>query len=880
MTRRYKEYSKRILELWVNAVQRHPTMVLIITALTTCLVLFYSVTHFKINVDVRGMISEKLHFRKLSNEFSRDFPTLTDTIVVVIDADTAELASSARRNLAARLRQEKGFFKTVYEPGGGTFFEKNGLLYLNVNALEDFADNMATAQPLIGLLSRDLSLRGLFSVLEKALSASKNRELKDRGINLLFDQMSRTLDSVAAGRSYQMSWQSVMIGEKEASEQRRQFIILRPYLEGGGLAAGEDALTAVRRAANNIVQETGGVKARITGDVALAHENMTEVRNSIGAATAASLFLVALILYFGLGGSGRLIFASLVTLIIGLIWTTAFAITFIGSLNMISVTFAVLFIGLGIDYSIQFCLRYRELVISGGLHRDSVLTTAKGVGRALFLSCMTTAIGFYSFLPTAYAGVAQLGLISGTGMFISFFANLTVLPALLTFLPVKEKKIRVVFRHERFLTVPYRYSRQIVIGALALGFGAVSLLPRVYFDYNPLNLYNRMSESVITVQELFNNPEAPPWTISVLVKGEKETRALAERLGRLKEAKMVVTLFDFVPENQSEKLGIISDVALIMPPGLKGATVHHLTHEENIRALNDFENALKESLSSSTGPANSSVARLYESIRKFKSQLHDPIRSAAAVGALEKSLLSNLPGLFERLETLLYATAFGLSDLPRDVVDQYVGVDGRYRIQVFPSENITNRKSLARFVRAVQAIAPDATDAPVTIYESGMAVVSSFRQAALYALIAITVFLLFEMRSLAITLLILVPLILAMVLTAAASVLLGIPLNFANVIVVPLLLGTGVHSGIIFILRYQIEPPRTGNMLRTSTARAILFSSLTTMISTGSLSFSSHRGISSMGILLTICFGFLIISTLVLLPALIEFFKGHFRIHE
>jgi uncharacterized protein len=862
----------------VNAVQHRALMVLILTIVSTCAVLYYSITHFKINVDMSGMISNKLHFRKLDSDFSKALPSLTDTIVVVIDADTAERAVSIRKGLAERLKQQKELFKSVYEPGGGTFFEKNGLLYLDINELEDFADNMAAAQPLIGFLSRDLSLRGLFSVLGMAVGQSKKEALKDSRIDLLFDQMSKTFDAVAAERPYQLSWQSIMLGEKEANEQRRQFIILQPYLEGDVLSSGEVALKSVWRIDDDLgLRESNGVRVRMTGDVALSHENLAEVKNSIGAATAVSLLLVTVILYIGLGGIGRLILASIATLVIGLIWTTGFALGFVGGLNMISVTFAVLFVGLGIDYSIQFCLRYRELIGSGTVQRDSILTTAKGVGRALFLSCVTTAIGFYSFLPTAYAGVAELGLISGTGMFISFFANLTVLPALLTLFPVKQEKISTVAFTKFFLNVPYTYSRQIVIGALVLGLGAVFLLPMVYFDYNPLNLYNQTSEPIITVKELFKNPEAPPWTASVLVRGTSETRKLAERLSGLKEVKMVVSLFDFVPEHQREKLGIISDTALIMPTNLNDVRVHHLTYEENIKALGGFEDALRKVLLSSTGSGNTSMRRLYESLQKFKAILHNPLKGFMAVEILEKNLLSNLPGLFGRLETSLRASTFGLSDLPRDLVDQYVAVDGRYRIQVFPRENVLDRQALARFVKSVQGVAPDATDAPVTIYESGMAVVSSFQQATLYALVAITIFLLFEMRSFFSTGMVLMPLVLAMLLTGAASVLLHIPLNFANVIVVPLLLGTGVHSGIIFILRYQTEPPQTGNMLQTSTARAILFSSLTTMISTSSLSFSVHRGISSMGIILTICFGFLIIATLILLPALLELSKNLFK---
>ncbi len=881
MIGRPRDYPKRLLEWWVASVQRHASLVIIITILATGGILFYSIDNFKINVDTSGMISEKLPFRKIEKDFSRAFPELSDTIVVVIDADTAERALSSRTRMAERLRKETAQFKTVYEPGGGDFFEKNGLLYLNVKELEDFADNIATVQPLFAILSQDLSLRGLFSVLEKALSTTEDTEALDKRIDLLFGRMSEAFESVVENRPYQLSWQGIMLGEEETVKQKRQFIILRPSLDLTKLSAAEVPLETVRRIVTELgINRTDEVRVHITGDVALSHENLLEVRNSVGAATLISLLLVAVTLYIGLGRSGRLVFASLATLLIGLIWTTGFAIAFIGSLNLISVTFAVLFIGLGLDYSIQFCLRHRELEASGLNHREGIITTARGVGRSLLVSCVTIAIGFYSFVPTAYAGVGELGLISGTGMFISFFANLTVLPALLTLFPIKGANDIPLRAPKKLLTFPYRHSKGIGIAAVLLGAGAALFFPGLYFDYNPLNLYDRKSEAISIIKELFKDPDSPPWTISVLAGDAGQAKELTKEMGKLKEVKMAISLPDFVPEDQSEKLGTISNIALYMPPKLNEASMKPLRYDQKIEALNSFENTLKKSLSSASKKNNASARRLYDGIERFKTLLTDPERSNNAFAGLEKSLLFNLPELFKRLETSLQATEFNASQLPQELVNQYRSVDGRYRVQVFPSEDIMNRDALERFVKAVRTAAPDATDAPISVYESGKAVASSFRQATFSALVVITIYLLIELRSLAVTVLILIPLILALLLTTAGSVLLGIPINFANVIVVPLLLGVGVHSGIIFILRYKTEPPEDGNMLKTSTARAVLLSTLTLIISTSSLSFSSHRGIASMGILLTLCLGFLILCILVLLPALLELSKDRLKIRE
>jgi uncharacterized protein len=868
-----RKYATRLLMWWVDFVQKKALPILIITVLLSVGILFYSVKNFSIDADISGMISEKLPFRRLEKDFSRAFPNLNNNIVVVIDADSAVRAIDARDRLSSGLEKEKKLFKSVYVPGGGAFFERNGLLYMSVDELQDFADNMSAAQPLIALISRDLSLKGLFSVVGKIAESSKEGELKDGRIDAMYREMSRAFDNATVHRPYDLPWQKIMLGDKGMAGQRRQFIILQPFSAGEGLSGGGREIDAVHELVKKLgLSDAPGLRVRITGDAALSYENMQAVSDSMGLATLASFLLVSLIIYIGLGRSGRLIFSALATLIMGLIWTTGFAVAFMGSLNMISITFAVLYIGLGIDYGIQFCLRYKELLDSGAEQEGVLVTTALSVGSGLFMSCVTTAIGFYSFIPTAYAGVAQLGVISGTGMFISFFANMTLLPAFLTLFPLKEAARPGNTVSRDLAGVPYKYSKAITAGSVIVALGAAFLLPRIYFDYNPLNLYSRTAESVITAKDLFKDTEAPPWTISVLARSEKEARGLAEKLGKLKEVKMAVTLFDFVPDHQSEKLGIISDMALFMPPDMDRAVVKRANYGDDDKALDALAETLKKSRSPSAG--NPGAAALYKSIERFKESLQNSRAGMKSFGLVENNLLSNLPGLFRMLSNSLKASPFDISDLPRGLVSQYVSVDGRYRVQVFPSENIMDNAALVRFVNAVRKVAPDATDAPVTIYESGRAIISSFDHATVYALAAITILLLIESGSVVMTLFILVPLIVAMLLTAAASVLLGIPLNFANVIVVPLLLGMGVHSGIIYILRYRSEPPADGNMLKTSTARSVLYSALTTMISTGSLAFSSHRGIASIGILLTLCLGFLIISALVTLPAVMNLWKG------
>jgi hopanoid biosynthesis associated RND transporter like protein HpnN len=512
---------------------------------------------------------------------------------------------------------------------------------------------------------------------------------------------------------------------------------------------------------------------------------------------------------------------------------------------------------------------------SGLGHHEAIVGTARGLGVSLLVCTLAAAIGFYSFLPTPYTGVSELGLIAGTGMLINLFATLTVLPALLTLLPLKTPKAKEFVPDRPLYRGPYKHAKAIVVGAIAIGIGTAFLVPKVYFDYNPLNLYDSHCDAVVTIKELFKNEMTCPWTISILTRNAKEAEEMVGRLKGLKEVKEAITITSFVPEGQSDKLAILSDIALFMPPGLETLKTEKLSYEEKVASLESLESSLKKVLSTARqkdGAYATSVSRLHRSLEGFKKALTHTENGKEILDKLEQSVLSYLPNLFHELKTSLRASAVKESDLPRELRSRYVTADGRHRVEVFPRENILEPDSLKRFVEAVSTLAPHSTDTPITIRAAGNAVVHSFLLATLYAFLAITLFMLIELKSVLDTALVLAPLVLSLLMTGAASVILDIPFNFANVIVIPLLLGTGVEV-VYFIHRFRTNPPPSGNMLETSTARALFFSALTTILSFSTLSFSPHRGMASMGKLLTLCIGFYMVTTFVFLPAVLKFVK-------
>jgi hopanoid biosynthesis associated RND transporter like protein HpnN len=588
----------------------------------------------------------------------------------------------------------------------------------------------------------------------------------------------------------------------------------------------------------------------------------------MGLVSLVSLGLVVALLALGLR-SLRLIVAMVATLFVGLLMTAGFATLAIGQLNIISVAFAVLFIGLSVDFGIHYALRYREGLSSVHGVTSTLARAAVGVGGALSLSAVTAAIGFFSFLPTAYRGLAELGLISGVGMFIALLCNLTVLPAMLSLLPVPERPVTgprssgtrpLGLRVSDLLA---RHPRAVLLAALGLGLAATAVSPFAWFDDDPLNLRDPKSESVAVLLELIDDPNIEPYAATVLADDTEALAGLLPVLAALPEVSQVDSLFSMVPEAQDDKLAVIEDMAIFLTPLLlppsAGSPPDERTRGEAARALAEAAMAL------SAATDNEDLARAARRLAAALAPLgQDPQRLAL----LERALFTWLSRLVDQIGQSLLAEPFGVDDLPERLRSRWLSADGRARIEIRPAEDLRDQRARRRFVRAVQSVAPNASGAPVVMTEGGRAVIGAYRQAAVTALLAITLLLAALLRQVVAVALVLAPLLLAAVLTVAATVLFGLPFNFANVIVLPLLFGLGVASGLHIVLRARQAGPQ--RVLLTSTPRAVLFSALTTVGSFGALALSSHKGTASMGLLLAIAIGLTIVCTLVVLPALLH----------
>jgi hopanoid biosynthesis associated RND transporter like protein HpnN len=851
-------FEARIAGL-VRACCAYPIATLLIAILLTVGAGAYGCRNFAIQTDTGKLISPDLPWRQRELQLDAAFPHQSDTLLVVIDAATPELADSAAKSLDAALANRPEQIKAVYDPAGGAFFETNGLLFLSVDEVQTTTDQLIRAQAFLGTLAADPSLRGLAQALGYIPQGVEDGAIAFKDFAKPLAQLASTIDDLLQGKPATFSWNALMTGEAPKPRELRRLIRVSPVLDFDALEPGAAATEIIRKEAVTLgLTPDHGVTVRLTGPVAMADEEFATVADGALWNVLLTAAAVLLILWFALR-SARVIFAVMLSLFAGLVITAALGLAMVGALNLISVAFAVLFVGIGVDFGIQFAVRYRA-----ERHRNNDLNMALGsaaklIAKPLALAAAATAAGFYAFLPTAYLGVSELGLIAGTGMIVAFFTSITMVPALLTLLRAPAEPEAIGYRSlvpvDRFMA---KYRIPILIGTLIVVVAGLPLLTKLKFDFNPLNLRSAKVESVATLLELMKDAETSPNAINIVAPSLGDAAPLAKTLNGLPEASDVVTLQSFVPESQEEKLAIIADTASLLSPTLDVAEIAASPSDEEIRqALDDAAEAYRDMEGDDAEKAE--ALKMAQALQALADAT--PERRAE----VENALLSGLRLRLEQIRASLKAEAVSLDGLPPELKQDWIAKDGKARIEVRPNGDPNDNANMERFADAVLKVAPDATGTPILIQESAKTIVDAFLQAAALALISITLILAFVLRRASDVLVTLVPLLLAAVVTLELTVLFGLPLNFANIIALPLLLGVGVAFKIYYVLAWREGET---SLLASPLTRAVLFSAATTATAFASLWLSNHPGTSSMGKLLSLALVTTLVAAVLFQPIL------------
>ncbi len=807
---------------------------------------WFAASTLKVNTDTSAMIDDTLDFQVRARALREAFPEIKTDIAVVLRAPTPDEADAFAAALAERVAAQPAFFETIFAGAADPFFRTNGLLFLGTDELETRLTQMSKASGLIETLVKAPTAGQFFTALSENDALAERSELGRETLGEIYAELAAVLEAQARGETRPFSWMGAVAGG--GGEAVTRTVQITPKLDYARLQPAKPALQALRAEIDAIKAENPRVEAFVTGDPALRADELSAVATGIEISFLISFFSVGFLLLLCFR-SIPLALVTLVALVVSIVLTAAFAAAFVGELNLVSVAFTVLMVGLGIDYAVHLILHVQERRAEGLGPAEALAAATKDVGGALVLACITTALGFLAFVPTDFEGIAQLGLIAGAGVVIALFVSLTFIPAALGVTGVKPSAPA----KKRVGPDPFAQAKTgVALATVVLGAASVLLLPQARFDADPMSLRDPKSPSVIGFTLLTDDAETTPYRVTRLAASEAEAVQTAETARALPEVRSVRTLLNFIPKDQEEKLDLISYSA--------GALAFALDGEEDRSAAPSAEEGarrLKTRLEASydeTSPAGRLAVAL-------GAALNDPSR----FGAIEKNIFAYWPALIARLRDQLSAGHVDVDTLPDNLKRRYLSDAGQWRVDILPAADVRDPKALASFVNAVEAVFPDITGGAAQSLKAGDTIARAMIEASVIALGIIVLFLALLLRRVGDVLLMLFPLALATTLTIAAGVVFSIPFNYANVIVLPLLLGIGVDSGIHLVMR-----ERQGEVDGAATRRAIFYAALTTIASFGSLMISSHRGTASMGELLTIAIGFTLICTLIVLPVAVR----------
>jgi len=850
----------RVVVWIVKACTRFAVTTVLIALILAVAAGFYTARKFEINTDINTLISPNLDWRKRDIQFDDAFDR-DRTILAVVEGPTPELTNSATAALNQKLAGDTQHFESVQPLGSGEFFEKNGLLFPPVAQVVRFTSQFESAAPLIEIMAGDPSLRGLTGALETGLVGVKRGQVKLDSTERPFNQIAQTVENVLNSGTGTFSWRELVSEKPLTDADRRAFIEFKPILDFNALEPGKAATDAIRQAAFDLnLAGEYGARVRLTGPVPIANEEFATVADGAIVNGIGTVLVVLFILWMALH-STKIISAVFANLFIGLSITTAIGLWMVHSLNLLSIAFAVLFVGLGVDFGIQFSVRYRSERFKSNELQTALEKAAEYSAIPLSLAAMATAAGFLSFLPTDYKGVSELGQIAGVGMLVAFLSSITVLPALLSLLnpPGEKEPVGYAFLApvDHFLE---KHRVIIIVGTLLVAVAGLPLLYFLRFDFNPINLRNPKVESIATFLDLRNDPNTGANAINVMTNSEADAKKIEAKLAKLPEVLRVLSLDSFVPEDQPEKLKLIAQGAKALNPALNPESIDAPPSDaENVDALKGTVESLRRTAGDAKGPGAAASRRLADALSRLADS-NEAVRNKT-----QAIFVIPLKVVLDQLKNALQAKPVSLKTLPSDLVRGWKTKDGLTRVEAQPRGDPNDNDTLRKFAAAVLAAEPNAVGGPVSILKSGDTVVKAFIHAGLGALVVISFLLWLTLRRVTDVLLTLVPLLVAGAVTLEICVLIGLPLNFANIVALPLLLGVGVAFKIYYVTAWRAG--RT-NLLQSSLTRAIFFSAMTTATAFGSLWLSSHPGTASMGKLLALSLVMTLAAVLLFQPAL------------
>jgi hopanoid biosynthesis associated RND transporter like protein HpnN len=835
-----------------------------------------------------NLVGSNKKYHQNFRRFKAEFPT-QDDLVVVVESEDAEKNRQFVERLGAKLEAETNVFHDVFYKGDLKMLGPKALLFVPDKDLAELSEKLKDFRPFIAQFTRTTNLLSLFNMAcAQFRTAKQENNAENDSLAKALPAIERIITQATASlrRAGTPPSPGITALFDPSEEAARQIYITfasgRIYLVTAQ-APTEDlnkaAVVRMRQLVAETQTEVPGLNVGITGEPVLEMDEMAQSQKDTTVAAIVSVFLSALIFIYGYQETGRPVKATL-CLIIGLGYTLAFATLVIGHLNILTITFLPILIGLAIDYGVHLISRYEEELRHGRSEEAALIKAMVYTGQGIFTGGLTTAGGFLAMGLTNFKGIQEMGIICGGGLLICLVPMMTMLPAMLL------RGRQNVMDHEQGEIAEKRarienlwLERPALTAGVTLALCALAAtqLHKMYFDYNLLHMQSDGLPAVVYEEDLINSTPKSVLFGAVTASNLQQAVALEQQLTNLPAVASVDSITTFLNEDQTNKLkmvgGIKQELACVQfgNPDLKPVDVQELSG--TLYSLRGYLGAALDVVRKDAPelvPQFNSLRDAIEDLRRemLRGDTNQVAANALKLAMFQQSLFDDVRNTFEAMKSQDNRAPLSAADLPPALRDRFIGVTGKYLLMVYPKDDIWSRPVQKRFIEQVGRVYPDVTGTPVQLYYYTALLKDSYQQAAWYSLGAIAILVFLHFRSLLCVVLALVPVAIGSLWLGGLMGWLGVPLNPANIMTLPLVIGIGVTNGIHILNRYAEE--QTPSILARSTGKAVLVSGLTAMAGFGSLILAQHRGIHSLGCIMTAGLATCMIAGLTFLPALLN----------
>ena len=848
----------------------------------------YTVTSLQFSTKRNDLVGSDKKYHQNFLRFAQEF-ALQDDLVAVVESEDAEKNRQFVERLGARLEGETNLFGPTYFKGNLKMLGPKAFLFLPENTLQDLQATLHAYRPFIKEFTASTNLDSLFQTVNREFRSAISSSATDTNTPSLIQALPaltrivrQTTDSLnrsgvppspGVTALFNRSPDSAH-GEYLTFAQGRIFIV-------STVPAARDltgaAIERLRTLVGEVRAEIPGVNAGVTGESVLELDEMRQSQEDTLWATIVSLVLVALIFVFGYNELERPLKATC-SLLVGLAYTMGYTTFFVGRLNILTITFVPILVGLAIDLGIHLVTRFEEELAAGRGEKVALEKALINTGLGILSGCLTTAGSFFAMALTDFKGIQEMGLITGGGMVLCLIPMITFLPAWLLKGPARKHRAESLpppDRRARIERLWLSRPRLVVMATLMLCALCATQTSKIRFDYNLLNMQSAGIPAVEFERKLTDGASRSLLYGAVVADSVAAGAELEARLEALPTVESVQGISRLLLENQERKLDRVKEIkaelasiafsapgAMLSKPADLSQTLQY--------TLAYFGNAATLLRESNERALLAEIQNLIAAIRALRERLArgDPADVGQKLSAFERALFADVRQTFESMREQASAGTLGVDDLPPFLKSRFVGVTGKHLIQVFPKGNVWERGDQEKFVRELRTVDENATGTPVQLYEYTGLLRKSYQTAAWYALAAIAFMVFLHFRNLLSVLLALLPVAVGSIWTLGLMGLFHIPFNPANIMTLPLVIGIGVTNGIHVLNRFVEE--RDPSIFARSTGKAVLVSGLTTIAGFGSLIPAKHQGIESLGIVMSIGVAACMIAGLTFLPALMK----------